>query len=89
LSPLDEMDSNAGQAPRRNRAPSQVIRYRLADNVRRLRLARGYTQRDLADLCQFTKSYISNVEQGTVNISLANLEAFAAGLVCREWELLR
>jgi transcriptional regulator with XRE-family HTH domain len=78
-----------GETTRRNRAASQAIRHRLADNVRQLRRARGYTQRDLADLCQFTKSYISNVEQGTVNISLANLEAFAAALVCREWELLR
>jgi transcriptional regulator with XRE-family HTH domain len=78
-----------GKAPRRNRAASQGIRYRLADNIKRLRHARGYTQKELAEVCQFHKNYVSNVEQGTVNISLANLEAFAAALVCREWELLR
>jgi ribosome-binding protein aMBF1 (putative translation factor) len=89
LSHTDERDSNVGRATRRNRTASQGIRYRLADNVKRFRRARGYTQKDLAEVCQFHKNYVSNVEQGTVNISLANLEAFATGLVCTEWELLR
>jgi transcriptional regulator with XRE-family HTH domain len=72
-----------------NRKPSQYIRYRLADNVARMRRARGYTQKELADNCGMFKSYISDIEQGTVNISLANLEALADGLNCSEWELLR
>jgi DNA-binding XRE family transcriptional regulator len=71
-----------------NRKPSQGIRYRLADNLTRLRKARGYTQEELARVCGFQKSYIGNVEQGTVNISLANLEALAAGLGCFETDLL-
>jgi hypothetical protein len=89
LSASDEHDPDIKRVSRQNRTASQGIRYRLADNVKRFRRARGYTQKELADLCQFTKIYISNVEQGTVNISLANLEAFATGLVCREWELLK
>jgi transcriptional regulator with XRE-family HTH domain len=77
------------KAPRRNRTASQAIRYRLGDNIKRFRRARGYTQKELAEVCQVHKNYVSNVEQGTVNISLANLEALATGLVCTEWELLR
>jgi len=76
-------------AQRLNRRPSSEILYRLADNARNLRKARGYTQQKLANLCQLSKSYISNVEQATVNISLANLEAIATGLGCAEEDLLR
>ena len=71
-----------------NRKASQHIRYRLADNVVRLRHARGFTQRELAEQCGMSPSYIGDVEQGTVNITLANLEALAAGLRCAEADLL-
>lgn len=71
-----------------HRKPSREIQYRLADNLKRLRKARNYTQQELANRCRLTKSYISNVEQGTVNISLANLENLARGLRCSEVDLL-
>jgi transcriptional regulator with XRE-family HTH domain len=72
----------------RNRQPSLEILGRLAGNLRRLRNARGYTQERLGKLCGLTKNYIGNVEQEPVNISLANLEALAKGLNCREADLL-
>ncbi len=58
-------------------------------NLKRLRAARGYTQHALAEICGYSKSYISNVEQGTVNISLANLENIADGLNCPAEDPLR
>jgi transcriptional regulator with XRE-family HTH domain len=72
-----------------NRKPSIEICYRLADNLRRYRHYRGYTQHELARQCGFSNSYVGEVEQGTVNITLANLEALATGLRCGEDELLR
>jgi len=72
-----------------NRKASPEIRWRLSTNVKGLRRARGYTQQELATLCGLSKTYISNVEQGTVNISLANLEVLASGLRCSEEDLLR
>jgi transcriptional regulator with XRE-family HTH domain len=72
-----------------NRKPSMEIRYRLADNLRRYRSYRGYTQEALAKVCGLHRNYVSNVEQATVNITLANLEALATGLLCGEDELLR
>jgi transcriptional regulator with XRE-family HTH domain len=60
----------------------------LADNLKRLRRLRGYTQNRLAVRCGLHKNYVSNVEQATVNITLANLEALACGLECGEEELL-
>jgi transcriptional regulator with XRE-family HTH domain len=78
----------APQVSTPNRKASQRIRYRLADNVVRLRHARGFTQRELAEQCGMSPSYIGDVEQGTVNITLANLEALAAGLNCGGADLL-
>ena len=84
-----EVSPNTSDGPATNRKASEGIRYRLADNLKRFRELRGYTQSALADLCDLHKSYVSNVERGTVNISLANLEALAAGLGCAEYELLQ
>ncbi len=71
------------------RKASPEIRRRLSVNLKRLRRARGYTQQELANFCQFSKNYISNVEQGRLNITLASLETLARGLGCAEEELLR
>lgn len=65
-----------------NREPSAEICNRLAYNLVRLRAARGLTQRRLGAASGLCKTYISDVEQGNVNISLANLEALASGLDC-------
>jgi transcriptional regulator with XRE-family HTH domain len=65
-----------------NRKASRAIRYRLADNIAALRRARGLTQERLGRRMQMQKNYVSNVEQGVVNITLANLEALAEGLQC-------
>jgi transcriptional regulator with XRE-family HTH domain len=70
------------------RKPSWGILCRLADNLKRYRLLRGYTQEELATRCGFVRSYVSNVEQARINVTLANLEALAGGLECGEEELL-
>jgi transcriptional regulator with XRE-family HTH domain len=72
-----------------NRKASEQIRRRLSTNLKRLRLARGYTQQGLAKLSGLSKTYISDVEQGAVNITLANLEVLAIGLRCSEADLLQ
>jgi len=74
---------------RPNRKASPEILGRLSENLKRLRQARGYTQRELAKRCGFSASYVGNVEQGTVNITLANLETLASGLSCCATDLLR
>jgi len=73
----------------KNRKASPELRRRLATNLKHLRAARGYTQQELARLTGLTRNYISNIEQETVNISLANLEALAIGLGCSEADLLK
>lgn len=75
--------------PNERRKPSGRILLRLSSNLKRLREARGYSQEELASFSGLNKNYISNVEQATVNITLANLEALAKGLGCTEEELLK
>lgn len=81
--------AESDKSPATRRRPSVEILYRLADNLRQYRHYRGYTQHELARQCGFSNSYVGEVEQGTVNITLANLEALATGLRCGEDELLR
>jgi transcriptional regulator with XRE-family HTH domain len=88
MSADDEQNDNRGRTAG-NRKPSTEICYRLADNLRRYRYYRGFTQHDLARVCGVAPSYVGDVEQGNVNITLANLEALATGLRCGEDELLR
>ena len=70
------------------RKASPEILWRLATNLKRLRRARGYTQHQLSRRCGFPNSYIGDIEQENVNITLANLEALAMGLSCLECDLL-
>jgi transcriptional regulator with XRE-family HTH domain len=88
MSDSDELNDNPARSTT-NRKPSLEICCRLADNLRRFRHNRGYTQETLAKYCGLQKTYVSNVEQAIVNISLANLEALAIGLRCGADELLR
>jgi transcriptional regulator with XRE-family HTH domain len=71
------------------RKASPEIRRQLGINVKQFRKARGYTQQQLAELCQLDQNYISKVERATVNVTLANLEALATGLARTERELLK
>lgn len=71
------------------RKASSEILWILATNLKKLRVARGYTQQELATRCGFPNSYIGDIEQETVNITLANLEALAMGLDCSPQDLLR
>jgi transcriptional regulator with XRE-family HTH domain len=73
----------------KHRKASPEILSRLASNLKRIRESRGYTQQELARLCSFAPSYIGDIEQATVNITLANLEALANGLRCSVPDLLR
>jgi transcriptional regulator with XRE-family HTH domain len=85
MSKASELENNSAA----HRKPSFEIRCRLADNVRRYRSYRGYTQLALAKVTGLSNGYISKVENAAKNISLANLEALASGLRCGEDELLR
>ncbi len=45
----------------------------LADNLKRVRVERGYSQEKLAEIVDLHRTYISGIERGTRNVSLRNI----------------
>ncbi|HBK07714.1 MAG TPA: XRE family transcriptional regulator [Acetobacteraceae bacterium] len=52
----------------------------LAAEIRKRRTALGWSQEELAERCNFDRTYISMLERGRRNPSLRNLEKLARGL---------
>ena len=50
---------------------------RFGNRVRELRIAKGWTQEDLAEYTGFHRTYIGMIERGERNLSLKNVETFA------------
>lgn len=64
------------------------IRNTFGDRLRKLRLERGLTQEELADIAGMHFTYIGQIERGIRNPSLINLEKIAKALKIRAGELL-
>lgn len=60
--------------------PAPPARQRIAENVRRFRLARDLSQEKLAELADFHRTYVSQVERCITNISIDGLERLAGAL---------
>jgi transcriptional regulator with XRE-family HTH domain len=66
------------------RAPGTVV----ADQVRRLRESRGWSQEDLADELDWKQAKVSRLERGSRGISVDDLMALALALNCSPAHLL-
>jgi transcriptional regulator with XRE-family HTH domain len=60
----------------------------IADNVRRLRTARGLSQEALAEECGYHRTYVGGIERRERNITIATLEALAGALGVEPLRLL-
>ncbi len=56
------------------------IRHRFGARVRQLRTERGWSQEAFADLAKLHRTYVGAIERGEQNLSLQNIERFAATL---------
>jgi transcriptional regulator with XRE-family HTH domain len=65
------------------------IRERFGYGVKRRREDLGLTQEDLAEKARIHRTYLSDVERGTRNLSLINIERLAAALSMPISELFR
>ncbi len=63
------------------------IRERFGFAVKARREALGLTQEDLADRARIHRTYLSDVERGTRNLSLVNIERLADALQMKLSEL--
>ena len=66
---MDKNDQSVGEARRR-----------IAENLRRLRKERGLSQEAMAELAEFHRTYVSQLERCVTNISLDGLERLANAL---------
>lgn len=65
------------------------IRAAFGTAVRRLRTAKGLSQERLAELSEIHRTYIGDVERGTRNIALLNIERIAKALEIPSSRLFR
>lgn len=56
-------------------------------NLRRLRIEKGYSQEKFAELCGLHRTYISDIECFTRNISIGNVQKIANALEIDSYKL--
>lgn len=62
---------------------------KLGENIRRVRMDKGLTQEDLCQKLGMDPSYLSNVESGNKNPTLATIEKIATALNVSIDELMK
>lgn len=69
--------------------PSLSARQVLANNIRRMRAERGWSQEELAHRAGLHRTFVAHVERQVRNISLDNIERLASAFGVEPWLLLR
>lgn len=80
---------SAKPTPPKKKPPIGDVRETLAYNIRLLRVNKGWSQEKLALECELDRTYVSAVERSRWNVSLSNIEKFAAALDIQAWKLLQ
>ena len=69
--------------------PAATARERISANLNRLRKAHGLSQEQLAELGEFHRTYVSQLERCVTNISIDGLERLAQALEVDVIDLLK
>jgi len=69
--------------------PHATARQRISHNLKRLRLDQGLSQEKAAELADFHRTYVSQVERCVTNISIDGLERLADAMGVDVVELLK
>lgn len=64
------------------------IQKKFGDKLRELRKRKGLSQEGLAFKCGLHRTYISDIERGSRNVSLKNIERIAKALGMKPQDLL-
>lgn len=70
-------------------SPPNAARQRISTNLKRLRTERGLSQERMAELADFHRTYVSQLERCVTNVSIDGLERIAKALDVDIRELLR
>ncbi|MFL6090452.1 MAG: helix-turn-helix domain-containing protein [Aeromicrobium sp.] len=65
------------------------LQRRLGDNLRALRVARGFSQEAFADVVGVHRTYLGGLERGERNLTLKSVERLAAILKVDPLDLLK
>lgn len=60
--------------------PISQVTFKFGARVRELRMAKGLSQKDFAEMCQLDRTYVSSLEHGKRNICLKNIAVIAVVL---------
>jgi transcriptional regulator with XRE-family HTH domain len=55
---------------------------KIGQNIARIRKERGLTQEDLCGMAEIDRSYLSEIENGKMNVTIKSLVAIAKSLKC-------
>ncbi len=55
---------------------------KIGQNIARIRKERGLTQEDLCGLAEIDRSYLSEIENGKMNVTIKSLVAITKSLKC-------
>lgn len=69
--------------------PAATARERISANLSRMRKARNLSQEQLAELAEFHRTYVSQLERCVTNISIDGLERLAQALDVDVIDLLK
>jgi len=58
----------------------QELQKKIGNRIRSLRLKRGWSQEEFADLCKIHRGHMGQLERGEKNVSIATLEKVGKGL---------
>jgi len=58
----------------------QVIQKTLGSRIRELRLKKGWSQEQFADICDIHRSHMGEIERGETNLTLATMLVIAQKL---------
>ena len=58
----------------------QVIQKTLGSRIRELRLRKGWSQEQFADICDIHRSHMGEIERGETNLTLATMLVIAQKL---------
>ena len=61
----------------------------IGSRIRNIRHSKVMKQEELAVSVKTTRSYVSQIENGTINMRIDTLEAICKGLDIKPWELLQ
>lgn len=60
-----------------------------AKRIRKMRVAKGWSQEELAKRAKLHRTYIGSIERNERNVSLINVERIAKAFGLKPWQLLK